>query len=135
MAQSAEYELEDAAMKFARWQSQPRSFAGNVAAFEALKTAALNYSASQAAKENSGRQEIDAPATHVAEEAEQGCTGVISWSTKYEAWLEFQIEHGHAPDGYRVEMTPEYALGRQTAFLAALAYFRQEFGHTSDECS
>jgi hypothetical protein len=37
------------------------------------------------------------------------------------AWLAHQIEHGHAPDGYPVEMTPEYTLGRISAFQATKA--------------
>src|SRR5690606_24408998 len=37
------------------------------------------------------------------------------------AWLAHQIEHGHAPDGYPVEMTPEYTWGRISAFQATKA--------------
>lgn len=36
-------------------------------------------------------------------------------------WLAYQIEHGHAPDGYPVEMTAEYAMGRRAAFQATQA--------------
>ena len=70
MGQSPEYDLEDAAMKFARWQSQPRNFSGNVAAFEALKAAASLFASTQTALENSGWQERSPPATQVAGDAD-----------------------------------------------------------------
>lgn len=82
--------------------------------------------ASQAAQENSGGQESDPLATHVAQDAEKGSTGVFSGVSDLEAWLDHQIEFGHAPDGYPVSMTPEYAFGRKTAFVAVLHKLRDE---------
>lgn len=35
-------------------------------------------------------------------------------------WLKHQIENGYAPDGHPVSMTPEYELGRRSAFSAVL---------------
>lgn len=35
-----------------------------------------------------------------------------------DGWLTHQIDHGYAPDGFSVEMTAEYALGRASAFHA-----------------
>lgn len=36
-------------------------------------------------------------------------------------WLTYQIEHGHAPDGYPVEMNEQYGAGRRSAFEATKA--------------
>jgi len=37
------------------------------------------------------------------------------------AWLEHQVEHGHAPDGMAIDMYPLYADGRRSAHLGTLA--------------
>jgi len=46
------------------------------------------------------------------------------------AWLLHQIEHGHAPGGYPVEMHSLYAEGRRAAFEATLAFVRQVCSET-----
>lgn len=39
-------------------------------------------------------------------------------------WLDHQIQHGHAPDGFPISMTPEYAMGRRSAFQATQAMIK-----------
>jgi hypothetical protein len=41
------------------------------------------------------------------------------------SWLDFQIEHGHAPDGQKLEMDPMYAEGRRGAFSSTLSLVKR----------
>lgn len=48
------------------------------------------------------------------------------------AWLNHQIEHGHAPDGYLYEMDPLYAAGRLAAFQSTLAALTAMINHVKE---
>lgn len=46
-------------------------------------------------------------------------------------WLDYQIEHGHAPDGHPVEMAPLFREGRYSAHCGARAMIERVFADHS----